>query len=325
MRLSPETGQVPLSGLSAEAILEQIVSHYALPPPRRCRLHAVGMHDNYLVESANEKYIARVYRRDSRSADAIQYELALLDHLHRHGCPVAHPVLTTAAEPSITLRTTDGERIAVLFTHAPGSAPGRAIEPRHSEALGQVIARIHLAADSFSTPHARQILDVDYLLDASIEAIRPYLTHTQQGVVQKTQRRIRNTLPVIPRQAPWFGPCTGDVNPRNFHVDDTGHITVFDFDQCGLGWRAFEVGKFFAALPSGPTTGGIRVAFLRGYESVRALEPHEQRAIPPFSAMACLWVMALHVDNADLVGRLLADPDFWNRKLETLRELESAQ
>ena len=322
MRASHETGQVPLSGLSAEAILEQIAPHYALPPPRQCRLLAVGMHNNYLVDSANEKYIVRVYRRNSRSADAIQYELALLDHLHRHGCPVAYPVLTIAAEPSVTLRATDGKRIAVLFTCAPGSAPGRAIESRHSEALGQVIARIHHAADSFCTPHVRQVLDVDYLLDASIEAIRPYLTHAQRAAVQTTQRRIRDTLPVIPRQAPWFGPCTGDVNPRNVHVDDRGHITVFDFDQCGLGWRAFEIGKFFAALPSGPTTGAIRAAFLRGYESVRTLAPQEHRAIPPFIAMACLWVMALHVYNADLVGRLLADPGFWNRKLESLRELE---
>lgn len=323
MSSSPEAGHVPLSGLSADAILEQVLPHYALPPPLQCRFLTWGMHDNYLVENAKEKYIIRVYRNQWRSMEEILFELDFLDHLHRCGCPVAHPLLTNTAGPLVTVRTTGGERIAALFTYAPGIAPGRAIEPRHSEALGQVIARIHHAADTFSTTHVRQVLDIDYLLDASVEAIFPYLTRGQRDAVQVTQRRIRNTLPVIPRRAPWFGPCTGDVNPRNFHVDDRGRITVFDFDQCGLGWRVFEAGKFFASLPSGAETEALRAAFLRGYESVRALTPEERRAIPPFTVVSFLWVMALHVYNADLVGRLIADPVFWNRKLEALRKLEA--
>jgi len=281
------------------------------------------MHDNYLVESVGEKYIIRVYRSRWRSMEEVRFELDLLEHLHRCGCPVAHSMLTTTAEQLVTQRTTDGERIAVLFTHAPGIAPGRAIEPRHSEALGQVIARIHHAADTFSTTHVRQVLDIDYLLDASVEAIIPHLTREQREAVQVMQRRIRNALPVIPRQAPRFGPCAGDVNPWNFHVDDRGHITVFDFDQCGLGWRSFEIGKFFSSLPSGPGTETLRAAFLRGYESVRVLDPDERRAILPFTVVSLLWVMALHVYNADLAGQLLADPNFWNRKLGVLRELES--
>jgi Ser/Thr protein kinase RdoA (MazF antagonist) len=323
MSLSTEAGHVPLSGLSADTILEQILPHYALPAPLQCRFLTRGMHDNYLVESVREKYIIRVYRSRWRSMEEVRFELDLLEHLRRCGCPVAHPMLTTTAEPLVTVRTTDGERIAVLFTHAPGIAPGRAIEPRHSEALGQVIARIHHAADTFSTTHVRQVLDIDYLLDASVEAIIPHLTREQREAVQVMQRRIRNALPAIPRQAPGFGPCAGDVNPRNFHVDDRGHITVFDFDQCGLGWRSFEIGKFFSSLPSGPGTETLRAAFLRGYESVRVLEPDERRAILPFTVVSLLWVMALHVYNADLTGQLLADPNFWNRKLGVLRELES--
>lgn len=323
MSSSTEAGHVPLSGLSADAILEQLLPHYALPAPLRCRFLTRGMHDNYLVESVGQKYIIRVYRSRWRSMEEILFELDFLNHLRRCGCPVAHPVMTTTSEPLVTVRTTDGERTAVLFTYAPGIAPGRAIESRHSESLGQVVARIHHAADTFSTTHVRQVLEIDYLLDASVEAIIPYLTREQREAVQAMQRRMRNALPVMPRQAPWFGPCTGDVNPRNFHVDEHGHITVFDFDQCGLGWRAFEIGKFFASLPSGPESEALRAAFLRGYESVRTLEPEERRAILPFSVVSCLWVMALHAYNADLAGQLLADPNFWNRKLGVLRELES--
>jgi Ser/Thr protein kinase RdoA (MazF antagonist) len=321
MSANPEAGHIPLSGLSADALLQQLLPHYALPPLQG-RFLTHGMHDNYLLEGAQEKYIIRVYRRRWRSLEEIQFELEFLEHLQRAGCPVARPLLTTTAEPWITVQTPDGERIAVLFTYAPGSAPDRAIEPRHSEALGQVVAQIHQAADTFTTTHVRQVLDIDYLLDASVAAITPYLTGEQRAALQVTQRRIRNALPALPRQAPWFGPCSGDVNPHNFHVDDRGRITVFDFDQCGLGWRAFEIGKFFASLASGSEADTIRAAFLRGYESVRALTPEEHHAIQPFRVLAFLWVMALHVYNVDLVGPLIDDPNFWNRKLTTLRELE---
>lgn len=187
-----------------------------------------------------------------------------------------------------------------------------------------MIARIHHEADTFSTVHTRQVLDLDYLLDASIDAISPYLTREQRQAVQGTQRRIRDALPALSRRTPAFGPCSGDVNLRNFHVDDRGGITVFDFDQCGLGWRAFEIGKFYSSLPANTKTGALRAAFLRGYESVRVLEPDERRAIPQFVVVSQLWVMALHVYNADLVGHLLADPGFWVRKLEGLRRLENA-
>jgi len=324
MTSTPDTEATPRCGLSADEICGQMLPHYALPPSLRCRFLMWGMHDNYLVESPTEKYVLRVYRSRWRSRDEILFELELLAHLHRRSCPVAYPLFTTASEPLVPVQTADGERLAALFAYAPGHAPARAIEPRHAETLGQVIARIHHEADTFSTAHTRQVLDLDYLLDDSVGAISPYLTREQRQTVQATQRRIRDTLPALSRQTPAFGPCSGDVNPRNFHVDDRGHITVFDFDQCGLGWRAFEIGKFYSTLPADTNAEALRAAFLRGYESVRALEPDERRAIPQFVTVSYIWVMALHVYNADLVGQLLADPRFWIRKLEGLRRLENA-
>jgi len=323
MTSTPGPEANPQCGLTADAIRDQVLPHYALPPPLRCRFLMRGMHDNYLVEDAAGKYVLRVYRGRWRSRDEILFELELLDHLHRRGSPVAYPLFTTASQPLVAVRTADGERLAVLFSYAPGHAPAD-IDPRLGETLGQVIARIHQQADTFSTAHVRRVLDLDYLLDASVDAISPYLTREQRQTVQATQRRIRDTLPVLSRQAPAFGACTGDVNPRNFHVDERGRITVFDFDQCGLGWRAFEIGKFYSSLPADTKSGTLRAAFLRGYESVRVLEPDERRAISQFVTVSYIWVMALHVYNDDLVGPLLADPGFWVKKLERLRRLENA-
>jgi Ser/Thr protein kinase RdoA (MazF antagonist) len=307
--------------LPADTVRDRVLPHYRLSPPLRCRFLARGLHDTYLVESGTERHVVRLYRSRWRTRADILFELELLRHLQQRSCPVAYPLSTAAGEPLVWLRDAGGERAAALFVYAPGSAPGAAITPRQGEALGQVVAGMHRAADTFTTAHTRQVLDLDYLLDASVDAVLPYLTRPQRQTLQALQRRIRAAMPALPRQAPGFGPCSGDVNPRNFHVDEHGRITLFDFDQCGLGWRAFEIGKFFASLPHDAQRAPLAAAFLRGYEAVRALQPDERRALPLFVPVSAIWVMALYVYNADLVGDLLRDPGFWARKMAALERL----
>ena len=49
MSPSPEAGHVPLSGLGADAILEQVLPRYTLPQPLQCRFLMWEMYGNYLV------------------------------------------------------------------------------------------------------------------------------------------------------------------------------------------------------------------------------------------------------------------------------------
>lgn len=127
-------------------------------------------------------------------------------------------------------------------------------------------------------------------------------------------------MPELPRDLPCFGICSGDINPSNFHIDTDTGVYLFDFDQCGYGWRAFEIGKFFASVLNYTHRDQLMNAFVAGYTAVRKLSEEEERAINPFTRVALIWVMAIHVYNVDLIGYQYLDRAFWKRNLDRLHE-----
>ena len=98
---------------------------------------------------------------------------------------------------------------------------------------------------------------------------------------------------------------------------------LFDFDQCGYAYRAFEIGKFVSSLKSDAVKPDIAGAFTDGYQQVRKLTRAELSAIPFFEKVAVIWVMAIHVYNADRIGYKWLEKPFWDRKLSELQALGS--
>ena len=63
-------------------------------------------------------------------------------------------------------------------------------------------------------------------------------------------------------------------------------------------------------------------AFIDGYQQVRQLTQEELLAIPFFEVIAVIWVMAIHVYNADRVGHKALEKQYWDGQLSILKELE---
>jgi Ser/Thr protein kinase RdoA (MazF antagonist) len=40
------------------------------------------------------------------------------------------------------------------------------------------------------------------------------------------------------------GSCHGDLHGWNAHIDQNMALTVYDFDCCGVGWRAYDIAVF---------------------------------------------------------------------------------
>jgi Ser/Thr protein kinase RdoA (MazF antagonist) len=310
------------SRLSPQGALAHLLPAYALARDTRCHFFAAGLHDNYLVEDSAGKYILRVYRAAWRTREEILFELELLDYLHRQGAPVAAAKTTQDGHRYVTIDCPEGPRSAALFSFAPGSAPGAAIDRVQSRVLGRAVANVHRLADGYQPAHARPPLDLALLLDSSVLALGGFLNTTQRAYLEQLQEKIQRHLPTIPRVAPFYGPCAGDINANNFHVTESGKITLFDFDQCGYGWRAFEMGKFFAATLEHAAWAGLREGFRLGYESARQLQPVELRALPYLTLVADIWVMGIHARNADYLGYRWLQADFWVRKIARLKRLE---
>lgn len=308
----------------AGSIRQLVADHYGSVTPLRCTFHIPGLHDNYLIESDSGRYILRLYRNSWRSQQEIQFELELLSFLDKNSAPVAGPVRTMQGELSFGIECPEGERVAALFNYAPGDAPGNSISNDEAVLLGRAVANIHLLTETFSTSCKRPVLDIPYLLDTSINSIAPFIDSDGLAYLKDVQDRLHNTRPRIPDIPGTFGICIGDVNPTNFHVDNNKHLTLFDFDQCGYGYRAFEIGKFFSSIHRHKKKRDIEGAFLDAYHQVRQLNEAEHKAIPYFEMISVIWVMAIHASNADCIGHKHLEKPFWDRRLALMKELDGA-
>ena len=310
--------------LSSDAVLRYVTLRYDLPSLVNCVFYVRGLHDNYLVEDIDKKFILRIYRNNWRTEEEIGFELGVLNFLGSKTALVAFPLHTKSGELSFFIDSPEGKRSAALFHYADGHAPGNEISIEQSNLLGNAVAKIHRLTDAFEPQHNRPILEIPYLLDESLIAIEPFVSAENLKYLKTLGHKLHRAIPVIAKDQGKYGICIGDVNPTNFHVNAQKQLTIFDFDQCGNGYRAFEIGKFISSIHTLKGKKEIVNAFMVGYQQVRQLSEEEILAIPFFEMLAVIWVMAINVNNVDLIGLKWLEKPFWDRKLSTLKELESA-
>jgi len=311
------------SQLSSESVSRMLASNYGFKKKLKCKFYVLGLHDNYLVESNYDKYILRIYRNNWRSEEEVKFELELLAYLNNKTDLVAELLPTLNNNLQFQVNCPEGIRSAALFRYAEGFAPENAITPDEAERLGYSIAKVHKITDSFISTYSRQELDIPYLLDGSIKAIKPYLDNNGIAFLDKLRDKLINKIPKLEKEPGIYGICAGDVNPSNFHIDKKQKITLFDFDQCGYGYRAFEIGKFFSSVRHHKDKQGIMDSFLKGYQSNRQLSNIEQEAIPFFEIISVIWVMSIQVENADRIGNKYLEKPFWDKRLSDLEKLIS--
>jgi Ser/Thr protein kinase RdoA (MazF antagonist) len=92
------------------------------------------------------------------------------------------------------------------------------------------------------------------------------------------------------------GVCHGDLGGPNIFLDcgPEGRATVIDFDDCGPGWYAYDLGHVFMFLHlfRAEQAGPLWQTFLEGYRSRRGLEEVEVAAAPAFALARLLQVHA---------------------------------
>ncbi|MEO2004978.1 MAG: phosphotransferase [Candidatus Poribacteria bacterium] len=304
--------------IDAGDLVAHLAECYDLPEEPHVELIRRGFNDHYLVR-AGKDFVLRVYLNGKyyiRGHDDFLYELEWLEYLDANGFPAAAPI-----------RRRDGAllgefrgRHTTLFRYADGQTRASTDRSPHlMEDVGRHVARLHLLADDFESPHGRYELDYDCLIGEPLDALSVELGKRVGGDIgffDEYAQRLRDALVALGKSSGVHGVIHADLHGRNIHVTDDGRLTFFDFDHCGRGWRAYDLCTFYR----GPTDSRY-LSFLRGYESVRPLSHAERDMIPVFRQVRSVWNFGDVLRMASAWGASGVDDDELREAVELLRSL----
>ncbi|MFT2112715.1 homoserine kinase [Marinomonas sp. 2405UD68-3] len=287
--------------LKPDEIVEIVRANYSLDKIKHCMFIIRGMNDSYFIATSKEKYVFRVYLNNKyfiKSDSAYRFELDLLAYLHQNNVPVANALANINGKLLGTVQTTLGDRSFALFPYAEGiPLASRSITSNQCYNIGKYLAKIHQTSNSFITTHKRYRLDLKYLIEQPLKLISEgaetkgtnpkfdELIAEGERIVGMLQpldnyiERINN----ISLNSDQFGIIHADLHPGNMHFYGD-EVTIFDFDHCGFGWRAYDL----AIAYHYPTTEQ-RDSIISGYESLRPLSDEERDSLQDFANLRNLW------------------------------------
>jgi Ser/Thr protein kinase RdoA (MazF antagonist) len=284
--------------LATGPLLEFVCDTYDVGRPVACSLLRPSWNDTYLIQTTTGRYILRIYGADWHTLPEIEYELELLLHLAGADVSVATPIARTDGHLLTPLRAPEGTRYATLFIHASGRVPkpfpiGDTVQSRR---FGEALALLHTGADTFQSSRTRPSRDLAVYLDRPLETIRAFLAHRPNDLadLERLAEEIRERIAELTRSGLSWGVIHGDAFSANARITDDGHVTWYDFDFCGLGWRSGDLsGAFFCAREA--KDAGLWHAFLAGYQEHRLVSAPDLAAIPVLLTAGWIWSLGVHI------------------------------
>jgi Ser/Thr protein kinase RdoA (MazF antagonist) len=321
-KLSP-LAPVTQSIIAPEYLSAQVLPEYPIGQITSCILTSHSFNDSYLVEAANGWYTLRVYRYGRKAGvEDIHFELELLRYVRGKGAAVAAPILRADGAWLTPVDAPEGRRYAALFEQAQGvpTAP----EDIDMQAYGRAAAIFHSTATDFYYRYQRPSMTLAEQIDKPLAELAVLLKHRPDDYqyLQRMANRAHRSLHVLQGQLE-EGICHNDLHGGNAYIDKRGNVTLFDFDECCHGWRAYEIAVVLWSERRNTTSTTLYPAFLEGYREKRRLNSVDLRAVPYFVIARHFWWLGAHITHAGWFGNANLTDRFWTRAVEFLQAWES--
>ena len=283
------TFPVQYSMLSSKALQAFIIQQYG-DPALTCRLLLRNVSDTYIIEKAGAPvYIFKVYRMSHRSLHEIKGEVELLNRLHEGAAAVSYPIADLQGKQIQDFNAPEGLRHGVLFSYAKGSNVYDLTEAQ-LQLVGREMAKVHNITANLVLPHEREEYNLNRLLLQPLEIFAPAFRDHAEGYtyLKDTAQKVAARLGELSTDSFSQGYLQYDFLPKNFHFDEQGQLTFFDFDFTGKGWLANDVASFFIHFFFHVATGKMTQeaadrdfqVFIDAYRSVRPFSDDELKAVP---------------------------------------------
>ncbi len=248
--------QIVRTTLAETDIHQKILEHYAgCLPNSYCVFEYRGLNDIYRFINGGTTLFFKIYARKDICREDIEGEIEVVDYLKRSGLSVAYPVPMKNEEYLLPIELPEGNRFGVLFTEAKGVPCSSQMQDQQEiiVAISRLASNMHTMLDTMPTHPNRWKLDEHLFLDRSMEILGNYHKINPDidlpfigEVVKELKQQIQA------KASSWhWGLCHADFYTGNIHRQNDGTLTLFDFDFCGYGWRAYDVSPFLGTFSAG--------------------------------------------------------------------------
>ncbi len=223
-------------------VLHRALEAYAISPSG---LEELDGFENYIYacQKAGTAYILRIGHEAHRTAEMMQGEAEFLNYLAAGGLSVPRVFASKNGLLVEKIPAQDGSCFCtMLFDKASGHAPrGEDWSPSLFAAMGQFMGRLHHLGKGFKPSAPRYTrLSIEDDMDEFEQVAKNVLPDGDQPVLEK-YLAITSEIGKLPKTEQNYGLIHVDFHGGNFFVDDAGHITLFDFDDCQFAWFAYDL------------------------------------------------------------------------------------
>jgi Ser/Thr protein kinase RdoA (MazF antagonist) len=225
------------------------------------------------------RFAMRVHRPGYQSTTAIQSELQWMSHLHQGGIEVPEPLPSNTGACLVELHGYHIDMLSWLSGYPLGKA-GELLTLTDRTGtfrrLGELMAKVHELSDAWTPPAGfeRMAWDVDGLLGEHPVWGRfwenPYVGDSLRRGLSEARHKARQQLDVIAGKLD-YGLIHADMIRENVLIAEHG-LQLIDFDDCGYGFRLFDVCTSLIKNHREPDSAALQGAFIEGYHSVRELD-----------------------------------------------------
>jgi len=271
------------SVLDESVLVHRVVSAYDTGPVRTCHFLCRGDADIYRVTGEGVASYLKVFRPPKKKSHA-EAEACLVARLAEASVPVVRPMKRLDGAYASEVRASEGLRPVLLFDEAPPPLPApERVGTETMERLGTVVGRMHDVIDRDGAFYDVPTVDLDSFLADRAAHLRRFADEAGVRVMNEAAIRIRPQLAEVPRTAPEWGVCHGDLVLSNVRTGPDG-VTLFDFGDVAKTYRGFDLSVVYWSLGHRflDRREELWGAFLRGYEAIRRLPESLQEKLPAF-------------------------------------------
>jgi len=245
---------------------------------------------NYFATTTQGEYVLTLFER--LNFEQLPFYLFFMKHLADKGIPVPNPAANRDGDILHTLCN----KPAAVVNRLNGQSQ-LAPEASHCEAVGAMLARMHLAGQDYNRDQPN-LRGLNWWNDTA-PLVLPFLNEAQASLLQGELAYQNHMAQGAAYLALPKGPVHADLFRDNVMFEGTTLTGFFDFYFAGVDTWLFDLAvcmnDWCIDLPTGQHHEARALAMLTAYQSVRPLRAAERQMLPAMLRAGALrfWVSRL--------------------------------